>query len=89
MADAVLETVGLSRLFGGLAALAVFAVVRAVDGYGNLGLHRGDGGWLHWLHVSKYPPSLSFTALELGIIKNPAKPTDFYTDEFLPKKPGS
>ncbi len=55
-------------LFGGLAALAVFAVVRAVDGYGNLGLHRGDGGWLHWLHVSKYPPSLSFTALELGIM---------------------
>ncbi len=27
-----------------------------------------DGSLLQWLHVSKYPPSLSFAALELGIM---------------------
>jgi len=53
---------------GGLAALAVFAVVRGIDGYGNLLLHRDDGSLLQWLHVAKYPPSLSFTALELGLM---------------------
>jgi uncharacterized membrane protein YeiB len=30
-------------------------------------LHREDGSLAQWLHVSKYPPSLSFDALELGI----------------------
>ena len=53
---------------GGLAALAVFAVVRGIDGYGNLLLHRDDGSLVQWLHVAKYPPSLSFTALELGLM---------------------
>ncbi len=53
---------------GGLAALAVFAVVRGIDGYGNMLLHRDDGSLIQWLHVAKYPPSLSFTALELGIM---------------------
>ena len=53
---------------GGLAALALFAVVRGLDGYGNMLLHRADGSLVQWLHVSKYPPSLSFTALELGIM---------------------
>jgi uncharacterized membrane protein len=51
----------------GAAALAIFAVVRGVDGYGNLGLHRDGGALLQWLHVSKYPPSVSYAALELGI----------------------
>lgn len=53
----------------------VFVVVRFVDGYGNMGLYRGDDGQqgglasaLRWLHVSKYPPSLSFVALELGLM---------------------
>jgi uncharacterized membrane protein len=49
-------------------ALALFVVVRGLDRYGNMGLHRDDGTLAHWLHVSKYPPSLSFTALELGIM---------------------
>lgn len=52
----------------GLAALAVFAVVRGIDGYGNLGLHRDDASPLQWLHVSKYPPSLTFVCLELGLM---------------------
>jgi uncharacterized membrane protein len=51
----------------GLASWAVFFLVRMVNGYGNEGLlHRGD--WLSWLHVSKYPPSLSFLSLELGLM---------------------
>ncbi len=51
-----------------LIALAVFAVVRGLDGYGNMGLHRDDGSIAQWLHVGKYPPSLSFAALELGLM---------------------
>ena len=49
----------------------VFVVVRGLNGFGNEGLFRRDGGWdaawIEWLHVSKYPPSLSYAALELGI----------------------
>ena len=57
-------------LFGriGLSALTVFIVVRGLNGYGNMLLYRDDGSLLQWLHVSKYPPSLSFAALELGIM---------------------
>ena len=57
-------------LFGraGLASLMVFIVIRGRNGYGNMLLHRDDGSLMQWLHVSKYPPSLSFAALELGIM---------------------
>jgi uncharacterized membrane protein len=51
----------------GLGLLALFAVVRGIDGYGNWGLYRDSSDFLQWLHVAKYPPSLSYTALELGI----------------------
>jgi len=47
--------------------LAVFAVVRGVDGYGNWNLHRDSMEVLQWLHVAKYPPSLAFTGLEVGL----------------------
>jgi len=53
----------------GVAAL-VFAIVRGLNGYGNAELYRRDGahaGWIEWLHVSKYPPSLAYAALELAI----------------------
>jgi uncharacterized membrane protein len=52
----------------GLAGLLVFAVVRGIDGYGNMFLHRSDNSWQEWLHVSKYPPSLAYYSLELGIL---------------------
>lgn len=52
----------------GLVGLAVFAVVRYQAGYGDMFLHRADDSWQQWLHVSKYPPSLSYAALELGIL---------------------
>ena len=47
--------------------LAVFAIVRGANGYGNMRLYRNGGSLVEWLHVSKYPPSLSYAALELGI----------------------
>jgi uncharacterized membrane protein len=52
----------------GAGALALFAVVRALNGYGNMRLLREGGSLVQWLHVSKYPPSLSYTALELGLM---------------------
>jgi uncharacterized membrane protein len=52
----------------GAVALVTFVVVRAVNGYGNMFLPRADGTWQQWLHVSKYPPSLTYAALELGIL---------------------
>ncbi|HEY2743551.1 MAG TPA: heparan-alpha-glucosaminide N-acetyltransferase domain-containing protein [Polyangia bacterium] len=51
----------------GIALLAVFAIVRGVDGYGNWNLYRDSLAPLQWLHVAKYPPSLSYTTLELGL----------------------
>jgi len=56
-----------SLVLVGVALVALFAVVRGVDGYGNWGLHRDSLDLLQWLHVAKYPPSLAFTSLELGL----------------------
>ena len=52
----------------GLVALGLFVLLRGLDGYGNMFLHRGDASIVQWLHVSKYPPSLTFTCLELGLM---------------------
>ena len=56
----------------GASALAVFVVQRLFDGpdgaYGNYWLPRSDESFLRWLQVSKYPPSLAFCALELGLM---------------------
>ncbi|RPH70575.1 MAG: DUF1624 domain-containing protein [Myxococcaceae bacterium] len=51
----------------GIVALAVFAVVRGLSGYGNAGLFRDDGSLVQWLHTAKYPASLAYLACELGI----------------------
>jgi uncharacterized membrane protein len=53
---------------GGAGALIVFVIVRASQGYGDMFLHRADGSWQQWLHVSKYPVSLSYASLELGLL---------------------
>jgi uncharacterized membrane protein len=60
---------GLARKLAltGLVALAIFGIVRGVNRYGNLGLLRDGSSLVQWLHVSKYPPSLTYAALELGI----------------------
>lgn len=52
----------------GLVSLLLFAVVRGIDAYGNMGLHRDDNSWVQWLHVSKYPPALAYALLELGLM---------------------
>ncbi|HMD21406.1 MAG TPA: hypothetical protein VKH40_13855, partial [Alloacidobacterium sp.] len=52
----------------GAASLIVFAFVRGIGGYGDMFLHRADNSWQQWLHVSKYPPSLTYYSLELGIL---------------------
>jgi uncharacterized membrane protein len=52
----------------GVVSLILFAVVRGLNGYGNMFLPRSGSSWQQWLHVSKYPPSLTYYALELGIL---------------------
>ena len=52
----------------GVLSIIVFVVVRGLNQYGNMWLLRDDNSILQWLHVSKYPPSLSFAALELGLM---------------------
>jgi uncharacterized membrane protein len=49
-------------------ALLVFLAVRGANGFGNAGLYREDGSLIQWLHVSKYPPSLTFAGLELAVV---------------------
>jgi uncharacterized membrane protein len=68
----------------GVGLLVLFALLRGADGYGNWSLHRDSLDLLQWLHVSKYPPSITFTCLELGLgfsilalftaLDDPAKP---------------
>jgi uncharacterized membrane protein len=54
-------------LIVGTSCLGMFLLVRGLNAYGNMFLLRADDSWQQWLHVSKYPPSLSFTVLELGL----------------------
>jgi uncharacterized membrane protein len=58
------------RLFltAGGVSLVVFFIARGMNQYGNMQLYRYDHSFLQWLHVSKYPPSLTFSTLELGIM---------------------
>jgi uncharacterized membrane protein len=51
----------------GIGLLLVFVVVRGANSVGNMGLLRDDGSLVQWLHVSKYPPSIAFDGLELGL----------------------
>lgn len=55
-------------LLGGLFALACFLLVRGLNDYGNMLLYREDHSIIQWLHVSKYPPSISYISLELGLM---------------------
>ena len=61
-------TAGRDLARAGVGALVLFAALRGVDGYGNMRLFRDSLAPLQWLHVSKYPPSITYDALELGIM---------------------
>jgi uncharacterized membrane protein len=52
----------------GIALFALFLLIRGMNGYGNMLLYRDDLSLLQWLHVSKYPPSLSFSAMTLAMM---------------------
>lgn len=56
------------RLAGvmGLGSLAAFIVLRGLDGFGNLRPISGDG-WMNFLNPVKYPPSITFTLLTIGV----------------------
>lgn len=53
-------------LWMGAGLLVAFVVVRGLDGFGNVRPRAGDG-WVDVLNVIKYPPSLSFGLLTMGL----------------------
>ncbi len=52
----------------GAASLVIFGIFRGEQGYGDMFLPRTSNSWEQWLHVSKYPPSLTYCSLELGLL---------------------
>jgi len=54
--------------FAGILLLCFFIMIRGLNGYGNMLLYRDDLSVLQWLHVSKYPPSLTFALSTLGLM---------------------
>ncbi len=50
---------------GGMFLLA-FVVLRALDGFGNIRPRMGNT-WIDFLNVVKYPPSMTFTLLTMGV----------------------
>ncbi|WLD64974.1 MULTISPECIES: DUF1624 domain-containing protein [Pseudomonas] len=57
-------------LFGGVGALAGFVLLRALNGYGEKPWQAYDSGMqtlMSFFNVTKYPPSLLFLALTLGV----------------------
>jgi uncharacterized membrane protein len=73
---------------GGVGLLALFAIVRGANGYGNMALLRESGSLVQWLHVSKYPPSLSFVLLELGILSLALAVLSFIEGRSTPRPDG-
>jgi uncharacterized membrane protein len=55
-------------MVSGFVAIILFIVLRGMNSYGNLMLVRENNSLIQWLHVSKYPPSFTFAALELGLM---------------------
>jgi uncharacterized membrane protein len=50
----------------GAAFVLAFAVLRAFDGFGNIRPRQGDT-WIDLLNVVKYPPSITFILLTMGV----------------------
>jgi uncharacterized membrane protein len=55
-------------LLSGLSALLFWAYIRSANTYGNMGLLRDDSTVVQWLHMSKYPPALVYSLMELGLM---------------------
>jgi len=55
-------------LLSGLSALLFWAYIRSANEYGNMGLLRDDTTVVQWLHMSKYPPALVYSLMELGLM---------------------
>jgi uncharacterized membrane protein len=53
-------------LVGGLLALPLFVLVRLGGGFGNIRPVEGSG-WIGFLNVVKYPPSLALLRIPLGV----------------------
>lgn len=53
-------------LWLGAAALLLFMLIRWLDSFGNIRAMQGDD-WIAFLNVVKYPPSITFLLLTLGI----------------------
>lgn len=50
----------------GIVFLLSFVFLRAADGFGNIRPRMGDD-WIAFLNVVKYPPSMTFTFLTMGL----------------------
>jgi uncharacterized membrane protein len=55
-------------MISGLAALILFIAIRSINGYGNMFMYLEGHAFIQWLHISKYPPSLAYVLLELGLM---------------------
>lgn len=53
-------------LWLGFGLLALFVILRSLDGFGNIRPREGEA-WIDFLNVVKYPPSLTFTFLTMGV----------------------
>jgi uncharacterized membrane protein len=53
-------------LQSGAAFVVAFLVLRTLDGFGNIRPRRGNT-WIDFLNVVKYPPSITFNLLTMGI----------------------
>ena len=62
------ETAARDAMRAGVFGLALYVALRAANGYGNMLLLRQSSSLVQWLHVSKYPPSITYDALELGLM---------------------
>jgi uncharacterized membrane protein len=51
----------------GLAAFTAFVPLRLLNSYGNIRPLPPTAGWIEFLNLVKYPPSLTFLLLTLGI----------------------
>ncbi|MEW6734053.1 MAG: heparan-alpha-glucosaminide N-acetyltransferase domain-containing protein [Acidobacteriota bacterium] len=61
------EAITYRRVAGlGVGLLVLFALVRTLGGFGNINPPIGEG-WIAFLNVTKYPPSLVYICITIGI----------------------